>query len=306
MPTSKTTKRPLVDSEEETVTKKLLEDKEEDVTETKRSLVGKSTLKFLVPNHVAGKLIGKGGSELKNLQSLHNLSIKFSPNNEYYPGTSDRIVCVIGEMENVIEFGNYLISDLEIDKTSSKGELKLLISNEAAGSILGKGGAHIKTISEETKAKIYLDQKIENLTGERVLKVLGEDKQIASAYNLIMEQTEKIKEKISNSNLKYSQHEVPNNNGIFIQGKAEYKAQTPHKVKFFAQMEIPDDLVGVVLGKGGENALDIKKKTGGWLQFSKKEEYVEGTKNRQLTISANSAQELQNAYMMVDQRLPLN
>lgn len=295
-------------------------DQEDTGSEKKRSLLGKPVLKFLVPNHVAGKLIGKGGSAIENLQSSHNLSIKISPNNEFYPGTSDRIVCGVGEIGNIIEFGNYMIGELDKDNDTSSCELKLLISNEAAGNILGKEGVQIKSIKESSGAKIFLDKKGENLTGERVMKILGEDAKIASAFNLIMESVADLNDKISTNNLTYPGHKKAFLNNAVDSGvanlpasgfgidmqtpfQANYQPRTSYKVKFSAEMEVPDAHVGLVLGKGGETSLKIFRSSGAKLQFSKKDDLIEGTTNRLLTITGDGAQQVQNAYIMVDQIL---
>lgn len=319
--------------------KRPLEGDDYNSSEIKRSIFGKPVLKFLVQNYVAGKLIGKGGSTLGELQSKYDLSIKISPSKEFYPGTSDRIVCVIGEIENIIEFGNYLIGDTDTDATAV--ELKLLISNDAAGFVLGKGGAQIQSIKTESKgAKIFLDKKAENLTGERVLKVLGDVTQAAAAFSLIMETVAEAKDRISNTDLKYStQHNAfnlqpavnntpsfgnntpsfgnnntsrhgyesaataPMSNYAMTHGNADYQSKSQFKVKFCAEMEIPDELVGTVLGKGGQRCLEINRSSGARLQFSKKDEFVEGTKNRLLTITGSSSSQVQKAYVMVDEAL---
>lgn len=301
---------------------------------------GRPVLKLLVKNFVAGKLIGKGGSNLNELQTKFSLSIKISPSKEFYPGTNDRIVCIFGDIENIIRFGVYLIEDFKGDMDTEPTDIKLLISNDAAGLVIGRGGAQIKSIkSESNVSRIAMDRKDENMTGERVLTVSGEKEQVEVAFQLIMETVAGAGDKISTTNIKYpayneglptqdvslgfshhpsmNSHFISNDGGYGLAsaltapiapttsiasmfGNPLYQPQTDYKVKFYAEMEIPDHLVGTILGKSGKTALDINRNSGAKLQFSKKDEFVEGTQNRLLTITGGSSLQVQNAYSMVD------
>jgi len=48
--------------------------------------------KILCPQSITGIIIGKGGSTINQLNGSTGCSIKLSHNNEYYPGTNDRIL----------------------------------------------------------------------------------------------------------------------------------------------------------------------------------------------------------------------
>lgn len=56
----------------------------------------KLSIKFLVSNNLAGSLIGPGGSAIKELIEITEAKIHVSNISDTYPGTSDRIVYIIG------------------------------------------------------------------------------------------------------------------------------------------------------------------------------------------------------------------
>jgi len=63
-------------------------DSGDDERESKRHHPGtKPLLKLLVPNYVAGALIGKGGTVLRELIASFGGYIRISSGGEYYPGT---------------------------------------------------------------------------------------------------------------------------------------------------------------------------------------------------------------------------
>ena len=44
-------------------------------------------LKILIPNYAAGAIIGKGGTNIGDLQNQYGAKIRLSPSREFYPGT---------------------------------------------------------------------------------------------------------------------------------------------------------------------------------------------------------------------------
>lgn len=71
-------------------------------------------------------------------------------------------------------------------------QVKIIVPNTTAGLVIGKGGATIKAIMEESGAKVQLSQKPDGLNlQERVITLKGEKMQLMAASNLI---TSKIKD----------------------------------------------------------------------------------------------------------------
>lgn len=67
-------------------------------------------IRFLVSNAAAGSVIGKGGSTITEFQAKSGARIQLSRNQEFFPGTTDRIIMISGSIKEVVN-GLELILD---------------------------------------------------------------------------------------------------------------------------------------------------------------------------------------------------
>eukprot|EP00958_Prasinococcus_capsulatus_P002662 scaffold226_cov302-Prasinococcus_capsulatus_cf.AAC.1 len=67
-----------------------------------------TTVKMIVPNACCGAVIGRAGSTIRTIVEDCGAHIKISSPEDCYPGVSDRVVTVTGQMEQVIR-GVYLV-----------------------------------------------------------------------------------------------------------------------------------------------------------------------------------------------------
>lgn len=352
-------------NEEETRKRPL--DDANDGRRTKRSNLGsgKPVLKVLVPNFVAGKLIGKGGSNINELQTKFSASIQVSPNKEYYPGTDERVVTISADTDQITNFTSHMIENIQVDQESERRQfaatphrhdVKLVVTNVAAGLVIGKGGATIKAIQDESSAKINISKRDEsNVPGERVVVITGSVEQRLKACTQIIEKMSAEPDKMSNSNIKYGNsvnmnmgnghgHPLYSNlpsdassylfggmpNGLRHSlgiagnvgnsyapqsyepkgtigmvndyGHSNYEAKSRVKSTFQAQMEIPDNMVGSIVGKQGQTINEFSRSSGAKIQFSPKNDFAVGTTDRILTITGGMYQ-VQNAYHLIDAKV---
>ncbi|XP_064621132.1 RNA-binding protein Pasilla-like isoform X2 [Lineus longissimus] len=68
------------------------------------------------------------------------------------------------------------------------------------------------------------------------------------------------------------------------------------------EMEVPENLVGVILGPGGKGINELKLATQANIQISKKGVFAPGTRNRIVTITA-TAEHVNRAYQVIQQKL---
>jgi len=168
--------------------KRTLSDKEEGEVEVERKKFSRGNeplLKLLVPNVIAGVLIGKGGGFLNELKSKFGAYIRISGNQEYYPGTEERVVVITGKVPEVIDMNNYILEKIEGkgekppngrgDSRGDRGDkVKIVVTNLSAGMLIGRGGASIKAIQEECGVKIAIaDSTAAHVDGERILTMSG-------------------------------------------------------------------------------------------------------------------------------------
>eukprot|EP00047_Mylnosiga_fluctuans_P016926 m.57465 g.57465 ORF g.57465 m.57465 type:complete len:176 (+) comp6836_c0_seq3:41-568(+) len=140
-------------------------------TEAKRSSLGGCALKILVPNQSAGTIIGKAGLTINQIQTESGSRVKLSQNREFFPGTTDRVVLVQGNLESTI-IGVHLVLERALnnpeqqppDPPETPRQMKLSIPSNSAGSVIGRGGEVIKTIQTQTGARVQLAHKVRLLT----------------------------------------------------------------------------------------------------------------------------------------------
>ncbi|MEE6489918.1 hypothetical protein FKM82_015726 [Ascaphus truei] len=176
---------------------------------TKRSNTaedGELFLKVLIPSYAAGSIIGKGGQTIVQLQRETGATIKLSKSKDFYPGTTERVCLVQGSAEALLTVHSFIAEKVrEIPQGAVKNEgigiispqttmnperakqAKLIVPNTTAGLIIGKGGATVRGIMEESGAWVQLSQKPAgpNLQ-ERVVTVSGEAGQVQRALRRIL------------------------------------------------------------------------------------------------------------------------
>ena len=351
-------------------------------------------LKILIPNYAAGAIIGKGGTNIGDLQNQYGAKIRLSPSREFYPGTEERIVVLTGEVSQIIDLNNYIIDKVHIDATEGPGarlrdeergqKVKIVVPNATAGLVIGRGGSTIKALQEETGAKIMISGRDEaKVPGERIITISGNTDQRTEATQKVISKVSADAENMANKNLTYSnssilrnntstsnhldmvshsgsisslqsvignlhsQHSKGNHNllssmahnplsalqqsgiasqlglsggigGLTSQPLASLSSlgggmPTPTvpssgslaasiKTQVTIQMEIPDILVGAILGKQGKTVHEFIQFSGARIQFSAKNDFAPGTTDRILTIQGDVNQ-TQIAYFLINQKI---
>ena len=79
---------------------------------------GSLTLKLLIPGTAAGSVIGKGGATINELQTNTGARIQLSRNAEVFPGTSDRLVTLSGNLSQILGALHLMINKLVADGES--------------------------------------------------------------------------------------------------------------------------------------------------------------------------------------------
>lgn len=298
-------------------------------------------LKLLVPNYAAGALLGKGGAMLTELKNSYGANIRLSGGNDYYPGTEERIVVITGEIDHVVDVNNLIMDKLhdpgrdntmkniEIDNDRAS-KVKIVLTDGAAGLLIGRGGINIKSIQEESKARISVAMPDRaTVIGERVVTVSGNiDERTEACRQIVL----KIAEEPSNmANGKTRYNSNSNNGDPYSQGGYDSNGMLPpfntrqsnsskpmstyrgnsmassqsyQSSKLLArvqvEVEIPNVFVGGVLGKQGSIVKEFVQRSGG-AKFSFSEQ-TDDTDFRTLTITGDMDQ-TQMAYSLVNDRV---
>jgi len=165
--------------------KRPLDDDEDMPSESKRTKT-MAQFRMLIPALAAGSIIGKGGENIKklraNCQSGAYLRVPESPN------APERVLLVTCSLDDI----PYLLN--EIAPAIFKGlpggspeEILLLVPADQAGLLLGKGGAMIGKIRDESGAKVKMFRDKLPLCDERVFEIRGGLQEIIAAVTMALE-----------------------------------------------------------------------------------------------------------------------
>ena len=250
-------------------------------------------MKLLVPDRLAGAIIGKGGSGIVELESQTGCSLRLSASGVYFPGTSERVMVVSAQeaaaYEKVIPvlverlnspsalapspsaFGEAAASDPSPAAIgSSVVIMRLVLTNTACSFLIGKGGETIKSLCQQTGAIIRASDRIDHPpTQERIVEVKGHfDAVVAAVKDIILDKVAAAEVSLkdmptpaSDSALYYAQSGLPSSPTSLARSAVD---QFPISIKF----AVPGHSVGAIIGKSGETRSRIVQITGAKVQVS--------------------------------------
>ncbi|EDX13628.1 GD18616 [Drosophila simulans] len=158
-------------------------------------------MKILVPAVASGAIIGKGGETIASLQKDTGARVKMSKSHDFYPGTTERVCLITGSTEAIMVVMEFImdkirekpdltnkIVDVESKQTQERDkQVKILVPNSTAGMIIGKGGAFIKQIKEESGSYVQISQKPKDVSlQERCITIIGDKENNKNACKMIL------------------------------------------------------------------------------------------------------------------------
>lgn len=212
-------------------------------------------IELRVPNNMVGLIIGKGGENIVRIQSQLGVHAQIAKEHEMLPGETLRSIVLKGTPSNVNEAKSRIdeIINAQIAKNSgvssdrgggdrgnSAGReldhafvVKLPVPNDKVGIIIGRGGMTIKAIQERTRAHVQIPlTPDEDNPQARTLSIGGDTKEAVDG----------------------AQMEI----FMCLQTHAQQSAQNSASNALL--MLVPDDKVGIIIGKGGATIKDIQNR----------------------------------------------
>lgn len=127
--------------------------------------------------------------------------INFLKKKIVYSGTSERVCLITGSIEAIMTVLEFIMEkirekpDLTTKLSESEAkqaqerdrQIKILVPNSTAGMIIGKAGAYIKQIKEESGSYVQISQKPKDITlQERCITIIGDPEKNKTACKLII------------------------------------------------------------------------------------------------------------------------
>ncbi|CAO3609425.1 unnamed protein product [Cunninghamella blakesleeana] len=151
------------------------------------------TLRSLVSTKEAGVIIGKAGKTIAEIRDKTGVKSGIS---KIVQGIPDSVLTVTGTLEGVATaysliakslLDNHVISSSSLLKNNTSiiqgtaAAIRLLISHNLMGTIIGREGKKIKSIQDETGVKIVASKTLLSQSTERVVEVCGDVEGIRTA-----------------------------------------------------------------------------------------------------------------------------
>ncbi|KAK8488711.1 hypothetical protein V6N13_061996 [Hibiscus sabdariffa] len=268
-------------------------------------------IRFLVSNAAAGSVIGKGGSTITDFQSKSGARIQLSRNHEFFPVTSDRIIMVSGTVDEVLKVMDLILAKLlnelnleDNDDVEPRTKVRLIVPNSSCGSIIGKGGATIKSFIEDSQAGIKISPQDNNFYGlsDRLVTLTGTLDEQMRAIELILPKlsddphySQAIHAPFSYAATYNSMSYPPNGTGGKFPSQKEDRCNS-------ITIGVSDDHIGLVLGRGGRNIMEISQVSGARIKISDRGDFMSGTTDRKVTITG-SQRAVHQAELMIMQKV---
>ncbi|CAM6090463.1 unnamed protein product [Calypogeia fissa] len=150
--------------------------------------------------------------------------------------------------------------------SSVTSSIRFLISNAAAGSVIGKGGGTISEFQAKSGARIQLSRNHEYFPGttDRIILISGTVIEISTALQLILSK---------------------------IINEAEEENDGDHKPNH-VRLIVPNNVCGAIIGKGGSTIKAFVEETGANIKLSPQDQTIPGVSDRMVTITGTLEQQL--------------
>jgi len=146
------------------------------------------TLRALVSTKEAGIIIGKGGTTIAHIRNTTGVKAGVS---KVVTGVQDRVLSVSGEVEGIAtafsEVARLLLetplsdSSLPPPPVGAFTSIRLLISHNLMGTVIGRSGLKIKQIQDQSGARMVASKEMLPQSTERVVEVQGAVEAIKTA-----------------------------------------------------------------------------------------------------------------------------
>jgi len=202
-------------------------------------------VKLLVPNAVVGRLIGKGGANLKKTMAETDTFIICSKEDEITRFTGDRIVSVVGNVENQTKA-----------QTSVTQQVKLYLQSQAPAAAAAAAAASAAPLLPKDKVPLHYDPNFVR-NGQRGMDF--------SPYPFPRIPMQQVYASPFPLPFRVSQDMLDHEEQVVVQ--------------------VPNGVVGSIIGKGGATIKDIASRSRTTIRVARNDEVDMNAANRAVSIS---------------------
>lgn len=201
-----------------------------------------------VPNNMVGLVIGKGGENIIRIQTTLQVNCQIAKESDMKPGETLRSIIIKGPPDGVNEAKRRIddiiaLQVVKMNPTSNNNQkelnmafvVKLPVPNDKVGIIIGKGGMTIKGIQERTRTNVQIPLgPDDDNPSVRTLSIGGDTKEAVDACQMEIFMTLQQQQQNAANSYNSSANTMP--------------------------VIVPDEKVGIIIGKGGATVKDIQNR----------------------------------------------
>lgn len=287
---------------------------------------GNISMRALIVTGDASIIIGKGGKHINEIREKSGAKLTIS---ESLVGNPERILTVGGPLDAVSKaFGLIVrrINDEPFDQASLPGSravtIRFIVPHSRMGSVIGKQGTKIKEIQEASGARLTAGEAMLPGSTERVLNIAG----VADAVHIAVYYVGTIllehQDRAAN-NLTYRPTAGPSLGQMPAFGRggaaggftfpgiapaAPFAGPQGSQIPPGSQTQqifVPNDLVGCIIGKGGQKINEVRQMSGSHIKIMEPSASITagGSGTERLVTITGPPANIQMAVQLLYQRL---
>lgn len=279
------------------------------------------TLRALVTSKEAGVVIGKQGANVAEMRSHTEVKAGVS---KPVSGVQERVLTISGIFPGVVEafgmaaqtlidsppVGNY-IHAISPPAPPGIATVRLLISHQQMGTVIGRQGTKIKSIQEDCKVRMVASKEMLPQSTERVVEIQGTADAVKSAIwqigKCLIEDQERAVNTIQYNPQHRSINGNSNGNGNGSNSHHHHHSHSTSRQQLSGAiageqtntLAVASDMVGCIIGKQGAKIQDIRRLSGARISIAKQAH--DSTGKRLFTIKGTPEANAQAIDMLKQQ-----
>uniref|UniRef100_A0A060T729 ARAD1B19712p n=1 Tax=Blastobotrys adeninivorans TaxID=409370 RepID=A0A060T729_BLAAD len=251
------------------------------------------TLRALVSSKEAGVIIGKGGKNVADMREETQVRAGVS---KPVPGVPDRVLTITGTVNGVARAYAMaaetlvesppppatLIHSLSPPPPPGIATIRLLISHQQMGTVIGRQGQKIRAIQESSKVRMVASKEMLPQSTERIVEIQGIPSAVKNAVHevakCLLADWDRSAGSIPYSPQPFkgglrsvsmtSSGPAPRHMDATGSGPGRTSTTTPAE-EAYREIEVPSALVGCVIGKAGSKIQEIRQLSGARISIAR-------------------------------------
>jgi len=146
------------------------------------------SLVFLVKSQHVGMILGRGGQNIQEIKTISGANVSFDKPKEASDTMMGERKAHIQGTAQTATLACFLIGGLVQQAEGGPAQVNVVLTSQACGPIVGKGGSHLKELRATTSAKCHLEPQPHPALGGRLCNIAGETMHtVAHAFAVILQ-----------------------------------------------------------------------------------------------------------------------